>query len=137
MDRSTGAEMKAFSYPFTLDPFGVAEVSEDQTKIYQDRVLTLLSTAIGERPMRPTYGTDIVRAMFENQSNAKKAIDAAIRKAIATWIPDITIENINITALNEDGTVGVSLNIILPDFTTTSVNILSTVLNPDGSTSRE
>jgi phage baseplate assembly protein W len=75
--------------------------------------------------------------MFENQSNAKKAIDAAIRKAISTWIPDITIDNINITALNEDGTVGVSLNIILPDFTTTSVNILSTVLNPDGSTSRE
>ena len=56
--------MKAISFPFTLDPFGVVETTSSQTKIYQDRVLTLLSTAVGERPMRPTYGTDVARAFL-------------------------------------------------------------------------
>jgi len=46
--------MKAISFPFTLDPFGKTTSTTDQRKIYQDKVLTLLSTAVGERPMRPS-----------------------------------------------------------------------------------
>jgi len=128
--------MKAISYPFTLDPFGVVESTENQTKIYQDRVLTLLSTAVGERPMRPTYGTDVARAMFENQTDAKKAIDQAIRKAISTWIPEVDVDSVNVTTFDNSGKVGVEVNIILPDFTSTTVNVLSTTLNPNGSTTR-
>lgn len=128
--------MKAISFPFTLDPFGVVESTESQTKIYQDRVLTLLSTAVGERPMRPTYGTDVARAMFENQTDAKKAIDQAIRKAISTWIPEVDVDSVNVTTFDNSGKVGVEVNIILPDFTSTTVNVLSTTLNPDGSTTR-
>lgn len=128
--------MKAISYPFTLDPFGVVESTENQTKIYQDRVLTLLSTAVGERPMRPTYGTDVARAMFENQTDAKKAIDQAIRKAISTWIPEVDVDSVNVTTFDNSGKVGVEVNIILPDFTSTTINVLSTTLNPNGSTTR-
>jgi phage baseplate assembly protein W len=128
--------MKAISYPFTLDPFGVVESTENQTKIYQDRVLTLLSTAVGERPMRPTYGTDVARAMFENQTDAKKAIDQAIRKAISTWIPEVDVDSVNVTTFDDSGKVGVEVNIILPDFTSTTINVLSTTLNPNGSTTR-
>lgn len=128
--------MKAISFPFTLDPFGVVNVTENQTKIFQDRVLTLLSTAVGERPMRPTYGTDVARAMFENQSDAKKAIDQAIRTAISTWIPEVDVDSVNVNTFDDSGKVGVEVNIILPDFTSTTVNVLSTTLNPNGSTTR-
>lgn len=128
--------MKAISFPFTLDPFGVVNVTENQTKIFQDRVLTLLSTAVGERPMRPTYGTDVARAMFENQSDAKKAIDQAIRTAISTWIPEVDVDSVKVNTFDDSGKVGVEVNIILPDFTSTTVNVLSTTLNPNGSTTR-
>jgi phage baseplate assembly protein W len=128
--------MKAISFPFTLDPFGVVETTESQTKIYQDRVLTLLSTAVGERPMRPTYGTDVSRAMFENQSDAKKAIDQAIRTAISTWIPEVDVDSVIVKTFDDSGRVSVEVNIILPDFTSTTVNVLSTTLNPNGSTTR-
>jgi phage baseplate assembly protein W len=128
--------MIAMSYPFTFDPFGVVETSSDQTKIYQDRVLTLLSTVKGERPMRPTYGTDVAKAMFENQGDAKKSIEQAIRSAIATWIPEIEVSGVRITAFDENGKVGVEVNVVLPDYTSTTVNILSTTLNPDASTTR-
>lgn len=128
--------MKAISFPFTLDPFGVVDSTTDQTKIYQDRVLTLLSTAVGERPMRPTYGTDVARAMFENQSDAKKAVDQAIRTAISTWIPEVEVNAVNVNTFDDSGKVSVEVNVVLPDFTSTTVNVLSTTLNPNGSTTR-
>jgi len=128
--------MKAISYPFTFDPFGVVFTTEDQTKIYQDRILTLLSTAVGERPMRPTYGTNVAKAMFENQTDAATAIDAAIRSAIEIWIPEINVETIKVSSFDPNGAVGVEVNVSLPDFTSTSVNILSTTLNPDATTTR-
>lgn len=128
--------MKAISYPFTLDPFGKTASTTDQRKIYQDRVLTLLSTAIGERPMRPTYGTNIATAMFENQGNVEKAINDAIRSAISTWIPDLTVNNILIKGFLDTGSVTVELNVTLPDFIEDSITVVSTTLNPDATTTR-
>jgi phage baseplate assembly protein W len=128
--------MKAISFPFTLDPFGKTTSTTDQRKIYQDKVLTLLSTAVGERPMRPSYGTNVAIAMFENQGNVEKAINDAIRSAISKWIPNLTVNNINIIGFLDTGAVTVELNVTLPDFIEESITIVSTTLNPDATTTR-
>jgi len=128
--------MKAISFPFTLDPFGKTTSSTNQKKIYQDRVLTLLSTAVGERPMRPTYGTNIATAMFENQGKIERAINDAIRSAISKWLPELTVNKINIVGFLDTGAVTVEINITLPDFTEDSITIVSTTLNPDATTTR-
>jgi phage baseplate assembly protein W len=128
--------MKAISFPFTLDPFGKTASTNNQRKIYQDRVLTLLSTAIGERPMRPTYGTNIGVAMFENQGNVEKAINDAIRSAISKWIPELTVNKINIVGFLDTGAVNVELNVTLPDFIEDSITVVTTTLNPDATTTR-
>jgi len=128
--------MKAFTYPFTLDPFGVAYTSEDQTKIYKDRILTLLSTAIGARPMRPTYGTNLGKAMFENQDNAEKAVQASIRAAVTTWIPEVDVQEIIVKGVQEDGKMLVELNVVLPDYTQASLAVSSVTLTPTGTVTR-
>jgi phage baseplate assembly protein W len=128
--------MKAISFPFTLDPFGKTASTTDQRKIYQDRVLTLLSTAIGERPMRPTYGTNIATAMFENQGNVEKAINDAIRSAISKWIPELTVNNIFLKGFLDTGAVTVELNVSLPDFIEDNITVVTTTLNPDATTTR-
>jgi phage baseplate assembly protein W len=128
--------MKAISYPFTLNVFGETTSTTDQKKIYTDRVLTLLSTAIGERPMRPTYGTNLALAMFENQGVAEVAIPAAIRSAIATWLPELTVNEINIKNFNDGGKVEVELLLTFPDYTTGTISVYSVTLNPDASTTR-
>lgn len=128
--------MKAISYPFTLDPFGKTTSTTDQRKIYQDRVLTLLSTAVGERPMRPTYGTNMAVAMFENQGNVEAAINQAIRSAVSNWIPELTVEKINVKNFLDIGAVTVEVNVTLPDFTEDSITVVSTTLNPDATTTR-
>lgn len=125
--------MKALSYPFTLDVFGVAETTENQTKIYTDRLITLLSTAVGERPMRPTYGTNVAAALFENENNLKRAVTDAIRVAVKRWIPEITVQNISVVNLTQDGKVNVEVSIVLPDFTSATVQVSSATLNPNGS----
>ena len=130
------SSVKSISYPYTLDPFGVANVTEDQTKIYQDRILTLLSTAKGERPMRPTYGTDIARAMFENQGVVSAAIKSAILSAVNTWIPEVSVDNIIISGFEENGQVNVSLMVTLPDYTSTEVKVYTATLNPDSTVTR-
>jgi phage baseplate assembly protein W len=128
--------MKAISFPFTLDPFGKTASTTDQRKIYQDRVLTLLSTAVGERPMRPTYGTNIATAMFENQGNLEKAINDAIRSAISKWIPELTVNNIFLKGFLDTGAVTVELNVSLPDFIEDNITVVTTTLNPDATTTR-
>jgi phage baseplate assembly protein W len=128
--------MKAISYPFTLNVFGETTSTTDQRKIYTDRVLTLLSTTIGERPMRPTYGTNLALAMFENQGVAEVAIPAAIRSAIATWLPELTVNEINIKNFNDGGKVEVELLLTFPDYTTGTISVYSVTLNPDASTTR-
>jgi phage baseplate assembly protein W len=126
--------MKAISYPFTLDVFGVTKSTESQTKIYSDRLVTLLSTAVGERPMRPTYGTSVANALFETENNLRQAINSAIREAIKRWLPEITVQNVAVKSLDESGAAEVSVTIILPDYTSASIVVKSTTLNPNGST---
>ena len=128
--------MKAIAFPFTLDPFGKTTSSTNQKKIYQDRVLTLLSTAVGERPMRPNYGTNIGTAMFENQGKIEKAVNDAIRSAISKWLPELTVNKINIVGFLDTGAVTVEINVTLPDFTEDSITVVSTTLNPDATTTR-
>jgi phage baseplate assembly protein W len=128
--------MKAISFPFTLDPFGKTTSTTNQKKVYQDRVLTLLSTAVGERPMRPNYGTNIGTAMFENQGKVEKAVNDAIRSAMSKWLPELTVNKINIVGFLDTGAVTVEINVTLPDFTEDSITVVSTTLNPDATTTR-
>jgi phage baseplate assembly protein W len=86
--------------------------------------------------MRPTYGTNVAIAMFENQGNVEKAINDAIRSAISKWIPNLTVNDINIVGFLDTGAVTVELNVTLPDFIEDSITIVSTTLNPDATTTR-
>jgi len=86
--------------------------------------------------MQPRYGTDVARAMFESQGDAKIAVNEAIRSAIAIWIPEITVEDVVIGELTDAGALMVTVVVLLPDFTTESIPVSSVILNPNGTTTR-
>ena len=132
MDRST---VNAISYPFELDVFGVVKTTDNQTKIYTDRLVTLLSTTAGERPMRPGYGTNVASALFENENDFKKAVNIEIRGAVQSWIPELTIQKIQVLNISEDGKANVEVSVVLPDFTSTTIRVSSATLNPNGTVS--
>ena len=124
--------MKAIKYPFYLDTFGKITQTKDIGSIYTDRALTLLSTVVYERPMQPTYGTDVDRALFENGEDHYAAIEGAVYRAMATFLPILKVDDIIIDFPNQDGVAEVTVVLALPDGTTNTVTVQNRYLNSDG-----
>lgn len=126
----------AISYPYNLDTNGVVTSVNTTTKLYLDRVLTLLSTNVGQRPMMPDYGTDWSTTLFENENNYRRAIPVAISNAIRTWIPDVSVEKVELSGDEYSGIVYVNLFLKLPNNTIATMKINTATFNYDGLVTR-
>jgi phage baseplate assembly protein W len=53
----------------------------------------LLMTAKGERPMMPSYGSDLREIIFEanTEDYADDLLDDAVKDAVETWMPEVHI----------------------------------------------
>lgn len=122
----------AISWPCTLSPRGLVETTISSYKIYLDRILTLLSTNIGQRPMLPSYGVDWGKALFETDGDARAAIENGIRSAINIWISNVELDSIDFNFDETSGIESVRVKVILPDRTTASLPISIATLNLNG-----
>jgi len=122
----------SIAYPYTIDPNGLVSATSNSTKLYLDRVLTLVSTYMGQRPMMPDYGVDWSGALFENDNVARIAIPIAIRGAVAKWVPEVQVSDVNINFDELEGIENVTLGLLLPDNTFSTLNINTATFNMDG-----
>ena len=120
------------AYPFKLSFLGELQGTEEPVKVYTDRLLTLLSTSPGQRPMLPEYGTDVLRALYENDNQLETSINQAVRSAVAVWIPEISIEEISVTLPDQEGKATVTILIQLPNSTLTTLTVSTAIFNVDG-----
>jgi hypothetical protein len=126
----------SISFPYAIDPVGTVTNTVTVTKLYLDRVVTLLSTNVGQRPMNPTYGVDWSTSLFENDGNFSAAVSQAIKVAIATWIPEVSVISISITNDELNGINTVSLGVQLPDDTVANLTINPGLFTYDGTVTR-
>jgi phage baseplate assembly protein W len=77
----------ALSFPFSLDTLGNLNISFSQDKIWADRVKMAIGTTIGERVMRPEYGTQIANAAFNTGSFMESTITKEIEKVFNDLLP--------------------------------------------------
>jgi len=112
----------AIRYPFTLNN-GKVDATYSGTKIYLDRVLTLLSTNLGQRPILQAYGANMDYALFENENDLYSAIESATKEAIKKWIPEVSVQSITIGEVGTDGAADVQIVVQLPDNTSASVSV--------------
>lgn len=131
MDWST-VVTTSIAYPYTINVNGTVSSSITSTKLYLDRVLTLVSTYKGQRPMTPEYGVDWSGALFENDNEARIAIPIAIKESVSKWIPEVEIINVGINFDVIEGIEYVTLEVALPDDTVTTMNINTATFNMDG-----
>jgi phage baseplate assembly protein W len=139
MDWSTSVTVvlpTAISFPYSVDPTGRVASTTSTAKIYLDRVLTLLSVNIGQRPMLPSYGVDWSKALFESDGDSQAAISLAIQEAISTWIPEVGVISISITSDVTSGTENITITLRLPDNTVSNLAVNSSTLNYDGTITR-
>lgn len=117
------ANQKAISLPFSLnESYGISFTS-NENKIWKDRVFLAISTALYERVMRPSYGTQVKQAIFENEAVASSLLDATIRQTFNTWLPALSLINISPEYVEETGQFSITISYLLPNETTDEVSI--------------
>jgi phage baseplate assembly protein W len=84
-------------YPLGTDASGsIALVSDDRD--LEQAIRLILTTAPGERPMRPTFGCGIHDYVFA-PANATTAgrISVEVKRALAFWEPRIEVKSVDVS----------------------------------------
>lgn len=87
----------AISLPFSVDSYGKISSTTDQSKIWADRVRSVLGTTIRERVMRPNFGTLIPFALFNTETGAVSQVEAEVNKAFSQQLGLLTLQEVNVT----------------------------------------
>lgn len=83
-----------WSYPVATDKQGDIRMEEAADNIERS-VRIILSTAKGERVMRPEFGCDIHDQVFSSLSPATlNRIEEAVRDALVRWEPRISVDRV-------------------------------------------
>ncbi|HSI12961.1 MAG TPA: GPW/gp25 family protein [Chthoniobacter sp.] len=84
------------AFPLRLNPHGGLERARGEDRIRQSIVL-ILSTAKGERVMRPDFGCDIHRFVFATLDTVNLTlIKSAVREALVLWEPRIALQAVEV-----------------------------------------
>jgi Bacteriophage baseplate protein W len=98
------AQYTGFAFPFQKNETGLPAVSTDEVLIKQS-ILQILLTGVGERIMRPTFGSNVYRFVFEpNDTPLEALIQTEIKDALSKWEPRVALQNV--TVVRGDPTKG-------------------------------
>jgi phage baseplate assembly protein W len=106
---------QAISLPFAIDSYGKVASTQEQSKIWADRVRSVIGTAVRERVMRPTFGTLIPFAIFETDTTAESQIRTEVEQAFIQQLPLLTIQNVTVTVDNYTNVLSVEIIYALPN----------------------
>ena len=82
------------SFPLQVDHRGAIALASGDEDIAQ-AIGLILSTAPGERPMRPEFGCEIHHFLFDTiDASTVAEMEAAVRAALARWEPRIEVEQV-------------------------------------------
>lgn len=115
-----------FSFPIALDESGrVVLVREEDT--IRRALWLILSTALGERAMRPDFGCGLHDYVFADASALTLGrLASAVEQAILKWEPRVALESLDVRPAPDDPTcvlielsvqilaISTSLNMVYP-----------------------
>jgi phage baseplate assembly protein W len=92
---------RGWKFPVSVEDGKIAS-SEGEDSI-KESIRIILSTAKGERVMRPDFGCDINELVFEPvKTSTATLIDFHIREALLIWEPRIDVLNVNVSPDEND-----------------------------------
>lgn len=123
----------AISLPFNFDETGSIATTTDLAKIWEDRVIITVMTGLGSRVMRPTFGSDVNKVVWENINDALTLVKQSISVAFSRWLTDLTLLEVSGYLDPTDGylVARVKYNLRTQDLTTT-LNIKTAILSRSG-----
>jgi len=88
--------------PIRRGKVGYFDSSLDLVTQVKSNLVNLVLTRKGERPFQPEFGTDLHELVFEQMDDEYNSrVEAAIRTAVAKWMPFLRIDELEILR-NED-----------------------------------
>lgn len=108
-----------WSFPPTFnDLTGSVEMVSGKTDIEQSLHI-LLTTALGERVMQPTYGAGMEPLLFEPLNASLAALmEKTIRQAILDHEPRVRLEQVRLDVQAEEGLVLIDIQYVIPSVNT-------------------
>jgi len=100
---------KTISLPFSIDTFGMVGTTTQQSKIWADKVRSVIGTSVRERVMRPTFGTLIPYALFDDEETAVMEVQNEVTSAFAKRLNLLTLIEVE----SEPGTTAGALNVTI------------------------
>lgn len=121
------ASEKAISLPFSIDTSGSIGTTTEQSKIWSDRVRSVLGTSLRERVMRPTFGTIIPFSMFNNVENAIVEIQEEVTLAFDKYLQLLTLQNTDVEHDLYTNSIKVTVTYSLPnqEINKTSIGLIT------------
>lgn len=106
---------KTISLPFSIDSYGKISFTEIQSKIWSDRVKSVLGTTLRERVMRPNFGTLIPYSLFNTETNANTEINNEVRRAFSEQLSLLTLQSVVVNSDTYTNTLTVEVVYGLPN----------------------
>lgn len=109
---------RGISFPMRVDQSGAIATASGSTEL-DSSIRMILTTAPGERLMRPQFGCRIWELLFEPiNANTLGLMGVAVREAISQWEPRVTLDDVRIDP-SQQGVGAVLINI---DYTVRTTN---------------
>ena len=101
---------RGLSFPLRVDANGSIALVSGPDDI-EKAMRVILSTAIGERPMRPAFGCAIWDLLFEPiNANTIGLMEESVREAMSRWEPRARIDAVTVTPdQKNDGAVVIDI----------------------------
>jgi phage baseplate assembly protein W len=101
---------KGWKFPIKVNAKGGLSYSEGPERI-QDAIWIVLSTALGERLMRPDFGAGVHDYVFQPNSDVMRTrLQSAVNDALLKWEPRIELTNVNVQEGDQPSQVRVSID---------------------------
>lgn len=117
--------------PFSISDFGSVSSTTSQEKIWADRVRSVVGTSVLERVMRPQFGTDIPRTIFETEEVMRSKIEEEISKAFAFYLPLLTLDTVSTEFDERTNVITATILYQLPNEEEATVSVGIATISPD------
>lgn len=105
----------AISLPFRIDAFGTVAATIDQSKIWQDRVRSVIGTALGERVYQPDFGCNAALTAFDGIEDAISSIETDITVAMQQFLPLLALQSVVVEFDEGTNTISAEVQYSVPN----------------------
>lgn len=105
----------AISFPFRLDSYGDVAKTKDPSKIWADRLTSVIGTMMGERVARPAFGTQIANQWLNGLSGIDGDMQSEIQQAFIEFLPLLTLLGTSFEHDDANGSLKVIITYSLPN----------------------